>query len=84
MILVPIGYRTYVGNLNFLCNTRPDISFAVQTLSQFMQNPTSLHRFALDHLLRYIFETSGQGILLSGLILSNSMPILIQIRHHVQ
>jgi len=32
----PTSYRTYVGKLNFLSNTRPDISFAVQTLSQFM------------------------------------------------
>jgi len=63
----PTTYRTYVGKLNFLCNTKPDISFVVQTLSQFMQHPTSLHQSTLDHLLRYISGTSGQGILLSGL-----------------
>ena len=62
----PTSYRTYLGKLNFLSNTRPDISFAVQTLSQFMQKPTSSHMAALDHLLRYIFGTAGQGILLRG------------------
>jgi len=63
----PTSYRTYVGKLNFLSNTRPDISFAVQTLSQFMQRPASSHLTALHHLLRYISGTSGQGILLQGL-----------------
>ena len=63
----PTIYRTYIGKLNFLSNTRPDISFAVQTLNQFMQKPTSSHMAALDHLLRYLSGTSGQGILLKGL-----------------
>ena len=62
----PTTYRTYIGKLNFLSNTRPDISFAVQTLSQFMQQPTSTHMEALEHLLRCISGTSGQGILLQG------------------
>jgi len=63
----PTSYRTHVGKLNLLSNTRPDISFAVQTLSQFMQHPTSSHLTALHHLLRYVSGTSGQGILLKGL-----------------
>jgi len=62
----PTVYRTYIGKLNFLSNTRPDIAFAVQTLSQFMQHPTSSHMAALEHLLKYISVTSGQGILLRG------------------
>ena len=63
----PTLYRTYIGKLNFLSNTRPDISFAVQTLSQFMQQPTSSHIVALYHLIKYISGTSGQGILLKGI-----------------
>ena len=60
----PTEYRTFVGKLKFLSNTRPDISFVVQTLSQFMQHPISSHMDALHHLLRYLSGTSGQGILL--------------------
>ena len=63
----PAEYRTYIGKLNFLSNTHPDISFTVQTLSQFMQHTTSSHMAASQHLLRYISGTSGQGILLKGL-----------------
>ena len=57
-------YRCYVGKLNFLTHTRPDISFAVQSLSQFMHSPTLQHVDALIHTLKYIKGTAGQGILL--------------------
>ena len=32
----PTAYRSIVGKLNFLTNTKPDLSYVVQTLSQFM------------------------------------------------
>jgi len=60
----PSYYRTIIGKLNFLTNTRPDISYAVQTLSQFMQSPRTSHMIALEHTLRYLQGTAGQGILL--------------------
>ena len=55
-----------VGKLNFLNNTRPDLCFTVQTLSQFLQHPRTSHLQALLHTLAYIQGTSTQGILLSG------------------
>lgn len=57
-------YRCYVGKLNFLTHTSPDIPFAVQSLSQFMYYPTLQHNEALTHTLRYINGTAGQGTLL--------------------
>ena len=59
-------YRSLIGKLNFLTHTRPDISYAVQTLSQFMQNPRTTHLQALHHVLAYINHTKGQGILLQA------------------
>lgn len=59
-------YRSLVGKLNFLTHTRPDLCFAVQALSQFMQRPCSGHLDALIHTLSYVAQTAGQGILLKA------------------
>lgn len=64
----PSLFRKVVGKLNFLTNTRPDLCFAVQTLSQFMQAPRSPHLDALCHTLKYVSSTSGQGIFLKGYV----------------
>ena len=45
-------YRKLVGKLNYLTNIRPDITFAVQYLSQFLQAPTKSHMTAVLHTLR--------------------------------
>lgn len=59
-------YRSLVGKLNFLTNTRPDLSYYVQVLSQFLQSPGDQHYQALLHTLRYLKHTTGQGILLKA------------------
>lgn len=60
----PTKYRALVGALQYLFITRPDISFAVNRLSQFMHTPTSLHWTTLKRLLRYLHGTLYHGILL--------------------
>ena len=62
----PSHYRSIIGKLNFLTNTRPDLSYAVQTLSQFMHTPREPHLAALRHVLKYVSGTLTQGILLNG------------------
>ena len=39
----PTMYHQLVGSLNYLTITRPDISFAIQQVSQFMQAPRHIH-----------------------------------------
>ncbi|KAG7536926.1 Ribonuclease H-like superfamily [Arabidopsis suecica] len=55
-------YRKLVGKLIYLTNTRPDICFAVNQVSQHMQAPTVYHRSMVERILRYLKGSSGQGI----------------------
>lgn len=60
--------------LNILTITRPDISFLVGVVSQFMQKPRKPHLDAANRILRYLKHTTifgliykeGAEILLSG------------------
>lgn len=62
----PSVYRKLVGKLNFLQHTRPDISFTIQHLSQFMSAPRVPHLEAGYHVLRYLAGTSELGIFLNN------------------
>uniref|UniRef100_A0A2N9HJ90 Integrase catalytic domain-containing protein n=1 Tax=Fagus sylvatica TaxID=28930 RepID=A0A2N9HJ90_FAGSY len=55
-------YRQLVGSLVYLTVTRPDISYAVHIVSQFMAAPRSLHYAAVLRILRLILMPTGQGI----------------------
>ncbi|RVW82042.1 Retrovirus-related Pol polyprotein from transposon RE2 [Vitis vinifera] len=61
----PGRYRRLVGKLNYLTITRPDISFPVSVVSQFLQSPRDNHWDAVIRILRYIKGTPGQGNLIS-------------------
>ena len=58
----PTLHRHLIGLLMYLVNTRPDISFAVNSLSQFMVDPWRVHWTATKHVLRYIRGTVEYGL----------------------
>jgi hypothetical protein len=58
----PHGYRSLVGALHYLTFTRPDISFAVHQVCQYISTPTSTHLTAAKRILRYIKGTLHHGI----------------------
>ena len=60
-------YRQLVGKLIFLVHTRPDLSFTVQFLRQFYQNPCEEHYNAALHVLKYL-----KGIIDHGLLFNNN------------
>eukprot|EP00253_Pinus_taeda_P032375 PITA_32375 len=64
----PTLYRQLIGSLMYLVNTRPDICFAVNTMSQFMCEPRKVHWVAAKHILRK--STSGCCFGLGSVVVS--------------
>jgi hypothetical protein len=58
----PMMYRQLIGSLMCPVNTRPNICFAVNTLSQYMVEPRHVHLVATKHVLRYMHGTVGYGL----------------------
>ena len=56
-------YRRFVGKLNYLTITRPNISFPVSVVSQFLQSPCDSHWDAAVRILCYVKGASSQGVL---------------------
>ncbi|KAK6131551.1 hypothetical protein DH2020_034721 [Rehmannia glutinosa] len=61
-LLDPDRYRRLVGRLLYLNMTRPDITYSVQHLSQFVTSPTTAHWDAATHVLRYLKGSPSIGL----------------------
>ena len=55
-------YRQIIGSLMYLTNTRPDIFFAMNTLSQYPIKPRWVHLIAAKHVMRYLNGIIDLGI----------------------
>lgn len=55
-------YRSLVGALQYLTITHPDISYAVNQVSQFLQAPMKDHFHAVKRILRYVKGTLSFGL----------------------
>ena len=58
----PSRFRSLIGSLRYLLNTRPDLTYSVNYLSRYMSNPSSEHMNAAKRVLRYIKGTSSFGL----------------------
>ena len=58
----PSVYRALVGKLLYWTSTRLDLSFSVQSLSQFLHAPRSAHFEAAQRVLRYLKRTAQHGL----------------------
>lgn len=55
-------YRSLIGSLRYLVNTRPDLAYSVGYVSRFMEEPHMDHLLAVKHILRYIAGTCDWGL----------------------
>jgi hypothetical protein len=62
MIVDKTAYRSVVGSLRYLMNTRPDIGFDVGYVSRFLEEPHEDHLAAVKHILRYLAGTCDRGL----------------------
>ncbi|MBW0473124.1 hypothetical protein O181_012839 [Austropuccinia psidii MF-1] len=58
-----LNYRSIIGALNYInTNTRPEISFAISHLSQFLERPSLKHWEASLQVLRYLYHTKEKTL----------------------
>jgi hypothetical protein len=57
----PIGYRSLIGSLRYIVNTRPDLAYAVGVVSRYMEALGKEHWAAVKRILRYLKGTTGYG-----------------------
>lgn len=71
-------YLEAVGCLNFLSTwTRPDLSYAASSLSEFMQQHNQLHWELLLRTFRYLLHTGDDSLKLGGRMKTNNAPRLV-------
>jgi hypothetical protein len=58
----PHLYRKLIRSLMYLVNTKPNICYAVNVLSQFMSEPRQTCWIAVKHVLRYLRGTVRYGL----------------------
>lgn len=66
LLAKPARYRRVVGRLIYLKVTRPELSYSIHVLSQFMQTPRETHWDAALQVVRYLKGSVGQGILMKS------------------
>jgi hypothetical protein len=59
-------YKQIIGSLMYLTNTRPDICFVVNTLSQFLVEPRRVHIVAAKRVMRYLKGTLDFSLSYNG------------------
>jgi hypothetical protein len=55
-------YKSLVGSLRYLVNTRPDLAFSVGYVSRYMEEPHEEHLAAVKYILRFIAGTADKGL----------------------
>jgi hypothetical protein len=55
------AYRSIIGSLRYIVNTRPDLAYSVGVVSRYMEAPSKEHWTAVKRILRYLKGTKNYG-----------------------
>lgn len=60
-VVDPTAYRSIIGSLRYIVNTRSDLAYSVGVVSRYMEAPGREHWAVVKHILRYLKGTVGYG-----------------------
>jgi hypothetical protein len=60
-VVRPLEYRSIIGSLRYIVNTRPDLAYSIGVVSRFMEAPSQAHWGAVKQILRYLKGTMDYG-----------------------
>jgi hypothetical protein len=72
-------FQRLVGKLIYLTITRPDLSYSVSQISQFMHAPKTPHLDTINRILKYLKGSPGKGIWIKKIVLMTCVAIPMQI-----
>jgi hypothetical protein len=59
-----VQYRSLIGAMMYIMtSTRPDISYGISFLSQFLSKPLKAHLYAAKQVLKFLYLTKEQGLI---------------------
>lgn len=62
------SYRALVYLLQYLSQTIPDLTYSINQVARFVQEPRTSHLVAAKRILRYVEGTLGHGLVFQGTI----------------
>lgn len=62
LVADPSSYRRLIGKLIYLTISRPDLTYAVQVLSQYMDKPHQPYLDAVHRVFKYLKSTPEHGL----------------------
>lgn len=74
-VLDPSFFRSIVGALQFATITRPEISYSMNKVCQFLAEPLEDHWKAVKRMLRYLQGTLNHSLLIKPATLHESISI---------
>jgi histone deacetylase 1/2 len=72
----PTHFRSIVGALQYATLTRPEISFSVNKVCQFLSNPLEEHWKAVKRILRYLSGTLHHGLVIQAAPIDKPLSLI--------